>query len=426
MANRIYPAFAGARAQTFAASPDDEVIEEVVVTGSYLKRTAADSPSPLSVIGAAQIEDLGAADVAEVIASLPWQSGSQTRASTFQGEGADGRNSINLRNLGHGATLPLVNGKRQVPSWYNDRGNASVNVNALVPNIAIERIEIVKDGASSLYGSDAIAGVINFITKRDFEGFDIQYQFSTDEETGKGDANNLGVIWGVRADRGGIVAATSFLNRDEINVDDRYERFGGSTASGTGQPGRIVPRGTVVWADHGLRPGEVVGSVDGEGAFPRDALGLSYGQADVNCEDAAALEEGGALGPVFGNNICAYDFGSFFALQAEESLRNTHVTGDYDVTDTLEIYFEFANTTSRFDRLNSLNPNAPILTIGVDHFGNIEDAFRRGIEVIPVGNQTRLIGVQGTPHRIVAPWTLSQRRFDRTSAQSSAAFGIQN
>ena len=159
----------GLGAQTFAASPDDEVIEEVVVTGSYLKRTAADSPSPLSVIGAAQIEDLGAADVAEVIASLPWQSGSQTRASTFQGEGADGRNSINLRNLGHGATLPLVNGKRQVPSWYNDRGNASVNVNALVPNIAIERIEIVKDGASSLYGSDAIAGVINFITKRDFD-----------------------------------------------------------------------------------------------------------------------------------------------------------------------------------------------------------------------------------------------------------------
>ena len=91
--------------RAFGASPDDEVIEEVVVTGSYLKRTAADSPSPLSVIGAAQIEDLGAADVAEVIASLPWQSGSQTRASTFQGEGADGRNSINLRNLGHGATL---------------------------------------------------------------------------------------------------------------------------------------------------------------------------------------------------------------------------------------------------------------------------------------------------------------------------------
>jgi len=93
---------------------EDEVIEEVLVTGSFLKRTAQDSPSPLSVITSADIDDLGAADIAEVVQSLPWQSGSQTRASTFQGEGADGRSSINLRNLGHGATLPLVNGKRQV------------------------------------------------------------------------------------------------------------------------------------------------------------------------------------------------------------------------------------------------------------------------------------------------------------------------
>ena len=261
-----------------------------------------------------------------------------------------------------------------------------------MPNIAIERIEIVKDGASSLYGSDAIAGVVNFITKKDFEGLDVQYQFTTDEKTGKGDANQIGVIFGARGDRGGIVASASFLNRDEINVDERYERFGGSSASGTGQPGRILPRDTVVWADHGLRPGEEVGSIEGEGAFPRNAAGTSYGQADVNCEDAAALEQGGALGPVFGNLLCAYDFGSFFALQAEESLRNNHVTGDYQVNNDFELYFEFANNISRFDRLNSLNPNAPILTVGVEHLGNIEDAFRRGIEVIPVGNQTRLIG----------------------------------
>ena len=75
---------------------EDEVIEEVLVTGSFLKRTAQDSPSPLSVITSADIDDLGAADIAEVVQSLPWQSGSQTRASTFQGEGADGRSSINF------------------------------------------------------------------------------------------------------------------------------------------------------------------------------------------------------------------------------------------------------------------------------------------------------------------------------------------
>ena len=114
------------------AADDDAAIEEVVVTGSYLKRSAADSPSPLSVVTSADIEDIGAADAAEVIASMPWNSGSQTRAATFQGEGADGRMSMNLRNLGNGATLPLVNGRRQVPSWYNGRGNASTNINALV------------------------------------------------------------------------------------------------------------------------------------------------------------------------------------------------------------------------------------------------------------------------------------------------------
>ncbi len=371
---------------------EDEIIEEVLVTGSFLKRTAQDSPSPLSVITSADIDDLGAADIAEVIQSLPWQSGSQTRTSTFQGEGADGRSSINLRNLGHGATLPLVNGKRQVPSWFNPRGNSSVNINGLIPNIALERVEIVKDGASALYGSDAIAGVVNFITKKNFEGFDLQYQYSTDEETGEGDANQFAVIFGTRSDRGGIVASASVLNRDEINVDDRYDRFGGSSASGTGQPGRIVPRGTPVWAAHGLRPGQAVdANIDG-GAFPRNALGTSFGQADVNCETAAAQEQGGPLGPVFGNNICAYDFGSFFSLQAEESLRKVHVTGDYDISETLQAYFEFAGNDSEFDRLNSLNPNAPILTIGTNHFGNIEDAFRRGIVPIEVGNQTRLIG----------------------------------
>ena len=211
------------------AADEDEAIEEVVVTGSYLKRSAADSPSPLSVVTSADIEDLGAADVAEVIAAMPWNSGSQTRAATFQGEGADGRNNVNLRNLGHGATLPLVNGKRHVPSWYNGRGNASTNINALVPTIAIERVEIVKDGASALYGSDAIAGVVNFITKSDFEGFDFSYQFTTDDETGEGDTGTFGAIWGVQGDRGGITVSFSNTDRNEINVADNYSRYGGST-----------------------------------------------------------------------------------------------------------------------------------------------------------------------------------------------------
>ena len=392
------------------AAAGEEAIEEVVVTGSYLKRTAQDSPSPLSVVTSADIEDIGAADVAEIIATLPWQSGSQTRAATFQGEGADGRATVNLRNLGQGATLPLVNGKRQVPSFYGGGGDASVNVNGLIPNIAIDRIEIVKDGSSALYGSDAIAGVVNFLTKKDFEGMDMSYNYTVDEETGEGRVHEIEAIWGIQGDRGGIVASASFMDRGEINIDDRYDRFGGSSASSTGQPGRLVPRPgqTIRWAAHGLNPGQPVTG----NRYPRNAQGTSFGQADVDCENSARLERGGPIGPVLGNNICAYDFGSFFALQASEQLTKFHVTGNYDFTDTFEAYFEFAANDSEFDRLNSLNPNAPSLPIAATHPGAIEDAFRRGIEPIAVSNLTRLLGgTRNTPKSLRPLDTFTQSNY---------------
>lgn len=395
---------------TLFAAEEDPAIEEVVVTGSYLKRNAADSPSPLSIVSSADIEDIGAADAAEVIASMPWNSGSQTRAATFQGEGADGRMSMNLRNLGNGATLPLVNGRRQVPSWYNGRGNASTNINALVPTIAIERIEVVKDGASALYGSDAVAGVVNFITKRDFEGFDMTYQYTSDQNTGEGATGTLSMLLGVQGDRGGIIASASTMDRGEINVADDYERFGGSTLSSTGQPGRLLPVAgqTITWAAHGLYPGQQVGANEETSLnnLPRAADGSSYGQADVNCEDAAALTRG--MGGALANfaNRCVYDYGSFFSIQAAEKLQNMFVAGHYDLTDNLTANFEFASNSSEFNRLNSLNPNAPALTIptgssyidanGDIQFapnpGSVEDAFRRGIEPINYANLTRLQG----------------------------------
>jgi iron complex outermembrane receptor protein len=402
--------------QTATAASGDRVIEEVIVTGSYLKRDAADSPSPLSIMTSADIEDIGAADAAEIVQNMPWASGSQTRAATFQGEGADGRNTVNLRNLGQGATLPLINGKRQVASWYNERGNASVNVNGLVPNIAIERIEVVKDGASALYGSDAVAGVVNFITKRDFEGMDFSYQFTTSDETNSGDTNNVELIWGVQGDRGSMVVSGSFLDREEIHVGDNFGRYGGTTVSGTGQPGRLIPvtGSEIRWAANGLRPGELVDPAIDGGSLPRNPQGTSFGQADVNCEDAAALEQAGPLGPLFANNLCIYDYGPFFAIQAAEKLRKLYVVGDYQFTDRVQFYFELAANESEFNRQNSLNPNAPALPIPteVQYFdesgnpqaalnpGSQEDAFRRGIEPVVYSNVTRLIGgTRDTPER---------------------------
>ncbi len=381
-----------------ALGADAAAVEEIVVTGSYLKQTAADSPSPLSVVSAAEIQDLGAVDVSQIVDTMPWQSGSQVRATTFGGDGADGRNSINLRNLGHGATLVLVNGKRQVASWYNPRGEASVNVNGLIPNIAIERIEIVKDGSSALYGSDAIAGVVNFITKKDFEGFQINYQGDTDEETQDGTSHTTDLMLGVSSDRAHLVVSASWLDRSEITIEDRYDRFGGSTVSTTGQPGRIVPRNTtaITWAANGLNPGQPVVGPTGSGNFPRNAQGTLWGNADVDCERSSALERSGPIGVFPGGGICVYDYASFFALQSEEDLRKFYTQGHYDIADDLQAYVEFASNDSDFNRANSNNPNSPTLTVPVTNFGVIEDGFRRGIVPIPIGNGTRTLG--GTAH----------------------------
>ena len=111
-----------------------------------------------------------------------------------------------------------------------------------------------------------------------------------------------------------------------------------------------------------------------------------------NCEDAAALERGGALGNLF--NRCVYDYGSFFSIQAEESLRKAHVDGNYELTDSVKVYFEMGYNGSEFDRLNSLNPNAPALTVPfavsyVDATGAVQSAANPGSgRANPCSNRT--------------------------------------
>jgi iron complex outermembrane receptor protein len=151
--------------------------------------------------------------------------------------------------------LVLVNGKRSVASYYDGNSNAAVNIQGLVPTIALERMKAVKDGASALYGSDAIAGVVNVITKRDSEGLDVQVEYSAIEQVSEGSTNNASMIFGVQGDRGGIVMSAGAMSRGMVTVGDLYSRHGGSSVSPTGQHGRMLPTHTAVWADNGLIPG---------------------------------------------------------------------------------------------------------------------------------------------------------------------------
>ncbi|GER00944.1 hypothetical protein JCM17845_15670 [Iodidimonas gelatinilytica] len=164
-----------------AQQQDESVneVEEIVVTGSYIRRSSQTSQaSPISVIGSDDIDQIGATSLAGITQTLTINTGSQNNPDAFTQNFSTGTSNINLRGLGVASTLVLLNGRRQVVSGATtDDGVSFVDTSSLIPMIALERMEILKDGAATLYGSDAVAGVVNFITRDRFEGFEIRAEY---------------------------------------------------------------------------------------------------------------------------------------------------------------------------------------------------------------------------------------------------------
>ena len=158
---------------------DAPSIEEIVVTGSYLgRRTELNAISPLEIVTHEELAALGVNEISDVIERLTINTGSQNNPDAFTQNFTTGTSNINLRGLGVSSTLVMINGRRQTQSAAaTDRGENFVDTSSLPPMIAFDRIEILKDGATALYGSEAVAGVVNFITRSDFRGFDLQLEF---------------------------------------------------------------------------------------------------------------------------------------------------------------------------------------------------------------------------------------------------------
>ncbi len=364
-----------------AQNEASEQIEELVVTGTYLSQSTDDLSSPVSVIDQQDIARLGAMDMKDVLHSLSFNSGALgTSASAFYGDdNGTGNASVNLRNLGNSATLVLVNGKRQINSAYDDGGSGYVDIQALLPNIALQRVEVVKDGSSSLYGSDAIAGVVNFIT-RDDAGFDLQLDYSVDDESGEQEDQLLAFRYGHDTGKGTVSVAASYLDRGELNIGDRYDTFGRSGLSTFGQPGRHVALGA---------PQPMPSYFSPTGGDPAT---FSGSKADLDCNLAAAADGPmGTLGEIPGG-ICVYDFSSFFALVREETHAKLRLDGTHTVNDTLEIYGSFTYSESESSRNNSLYPDVNFAIIQPYNFGLELDAARRGFAPVPHLALQRLMG----------------------------------
>lgn len=216
-----------AQAQEDASQPDDEV-EQITVTGSKLRRDEFTSISPVQVIGAQEAAQIGLVNTTQLIAESPVvfgtqldgtvNSGSTTAAVEGVPASGPGAATVALRGLGPERTLLLINGRRLAPSGV--RGAPIAPDLNLIPSAMIDRIEILTDGASSIYGADAVAGVVNIILRDDFEGIEARAFGTMPSESG-GEEALFSLIGGASNDRGNFTMAAEFFERQHVMVRDR-------------------------------------------------------------------------------------------------------------------------------------------------------------------------------------------------------------
>lgn len=370
------------------AATADPPVEEMVVTGSFIKRSTFDSSSPIDFVGQEDFAKSGATSVRDIAQNLTYNIGSENYPDTARSGGTTGMETINLRGLGINSTLILVNGRRQAeaPQLNND-GIAFVDTASIVPPIAIERMEVLKDGAAALYGSDAISGVVNFITRNDFEGFDISYDYQTLTEYDDDRPRDLVLqaIAGFSGDRGSIVMAGSWLDR---NLVPFYERdFAvGTGISAAGSPGVFRPV---------RAPTESAAAFAARGAaFNATTFDPSAGSpqgADLDCENVAHasgntpisfLRPGPTIPAAFGGEACIFDFFPAQSMMDPERRIQTWAHFDYMLIPkhNVEVYGDFQSAANFIHRGNSpsyafvIQPTVPVINPGLRN-----DAFRRGL-----------------------------------------------
>jgi iron complex outermembrane receptor protein len=202
-----------------AAEDQTEELEAVVVTGTRIARAIEDTPNPVTSYDAANIEQSGLTNLTDLLIQAPPLVASESKTDNSGSEaaiGTAGLNLLDLRNLGVERTLVLVNARRHVASLP---GNAAVDINT-IPIDLIERVDVLTGGVSAIYGADGVSGVVNFVTKRDFEGLAIRAQSGL---SGQGDTGNdfISITGGQNFAGGAGNVALAF----EYNKDDRVTGF---------------------------------------------------------------------------------------------------------------------------------------------------------------------------------------------------------
>lgn len=290
---------------------DDETIQEVVVTGTRIARPDLEASSPVSVVSASDFQMTGTANAEHFLRDLPQL---VPAIGSNANNGNPGVATLDLRNLSEERTLVLVDGRRFMP--YDSNGVVDVG---MIPSAMIERVEIVTGGASAVYGSDAIAGVVNFILKDDFEGVELS---ANNEQTMKNDGAHqdysLTVGGNFAEDRGNMVFNVGFTRQEAVYQGDRaFSRF--SLASDDFAPG---------------------GSSTNAAGTLLDVFTGVGSETDTHTFDAS-----GNLVP-YVQSRDSFNFNPYNLLQTPEEKWTATLLGRYEINDHAEFFsrFSFANT----------------------------------------------------------------------------------
>ncbi|MEI9886096.1 MAG: TonB-dependent receptor [Rhizomicrobium sp.] len=322
-----------------ADGPPDSSIETVVVTGSLIARPDYVSESPIVTASRSQIEASGAVTVESALNRLPQFTASATASSNTQPRG--GQANLDLRGLGQQRTLVLLDGRRMEPS--NTDGSIDLNT---IPDSLIDNVEVITGGASAVYGSDAIAGVVNFKMRHDFSGIEIRGQLG---ETGQGDGTteSASVTLGgnFAGDRGNAVVALTYANRSPVFGRDR-PFFAVSVLSTNFAEGAIKPVATnlpsqsavnSIFQSYGIAPGTVPRTATF--GFNSDGTLFSQGSPAVHLTDN--------LGNLLyvSNNTYFYNTGLDYYLQLPLTRYSAFGRAEYDVTPDIKAYAQVYYTT---------------------------------------------------------------------------------
>ncbi|ABI39334.1 TonB-dependent receptor [Shewanella sp. MR-4] len=282
------------------AAEENAKVERIEVTGSRIKQVDMETVSPVTVINAADIAMTGEKTVADVLNNSAINSFGSWRGISGYGSGASSTSNVNLRGLGSSATLVLLDGRR-MPGTSSSSG--SVADTSSIPMAIVERIEILRDGASAVYGSDAVAGVINIITKKEFDGLQLDYSTEQPRVEG-GDANRLSIATGYNTDKGNITLTYEYydtkavMDRDIWNMDDpSYSAYSGFSS---------VPNGS-------------------------SASGW-YSNSEI-CEQTE-----NTVDTTDGNNVgrCLYNHGNVTKLFGDQTRNSILSNFSYEITDTIQ------------------------------------------------------------------------------------------